>query len=85
MLVYMKKMMIFRYPRQKDQGAAFEKSIAPVDMILYFECKDVSNCITVYIYTLSRNYKIIAFNPNENKLKKNFKLFSFIWNTISLI
>lgn len=36
---------LFRYPRQKDQGAAFEKSIAPVDMILYFECKDVSNYV----------------------------------------
>lgn len=37
-----KGFLIDGYPRQKDQGAAFEKLIAPVDVILYFECKDVS-------------------------------------------
>lgn len=37
-----KGFLIDGYPRQKDQGAAFEKSIAPVDLILYFECKDVN-------------------------------------------
>lgn len=37
-----KGFLIDGYPRQKDQGAAFEKAIAPVDLILYFECKDVS-------------------------------------------
>lgn len=30
-----------RYPREKHQGAAFEKRIAAVDMILYFNCEDV--------------------------------------------
>ncbi len=37
-----KGFLIDGYPRQKDQGAAFEKAIAPVDLILYFECRDVS-------------------------------------------
>lgn len=37
-----KGFLIDGYPRQKDQGAAFEKTIAKVDIILYFECKDVS-------------------------------------------
>lgn len=34
--------LIDGYPREKNQGAAFEKSIAPVDIILYFECAPVS-------------------------------------------
>lgn len=33
--------LIDGYPREKDQGAAFEKQIAPVDIILYFECAEV--------------------------------------------
>lgn len=31
-----------RYPREKHQGAAFERRIAAVDLILYFNCSDVS-------------------------------------------
>jgi len=31
-----------RYPREQAQGAAFEKIIAPVDLILYFECSNVN-------------------------------------------
>lgn len=38
-----KGFLIDGYPRQKDQGAAFESAIAPVDLILYFECRDVSD------------------------------------------
>lgn len=33
--------LIDGYPREKSQGAAFEKQIAPVDIILYFECAEV--------------------------------------------
>lgn len=33
----------FSYPREQAQGAAFERIIAPVDLILYFECSNVSN------------------------------------------
>lgn len=33
--------LIDGYPREKDQGAAFEQQIAPVDVILYFECAEV--------------------------------------------
>lgn len=35
--------LIDGYPREKDQGAAFEKQISPVDIILYFECAEVSD------------------------------------------
>lgn len=30
----------FRYPREQAQGVEFEKIIAPVDLILYFECSN---------------------------------------------
>jgi len=32
--------LIDGYPREQAQGAAFEKVIAPVDLILYFECSN---------------------------------------------
>lgn len=32
----------FSYPREQAQGAEFEKIIAPVDLILYFDCSNVS-------------------------------------------
>ncbi|XP_055387302.1 adenylate kinase isoenzyme 1 [Condylostylus longicornis] len=32
--------LIDGYPREKDQGAAFEKAIAPVNLILYFDCSN---------------------------------------------
>lgn len=33
--------LAFRYPREKSQGVAFEKTIAPVDLIISLECKPV--------------------------------------------
>lgn len=36
--------LIDGYPREPAQGPEFEKIIAPVDIILYFECSDVSCC-----------------------------------------
>lgn len=44
-----KGFLIDGYPRQKDQGAAFEQAIAPVDLILYFECRDVSKFAVLLI------------------------------------
>lgn len=38
----------FSYPREPAQGAAFEKIIGPVDLILYFECSNVSQ-VTCYL------------------------------------
>lgn len=35
--------LISSYPREQAQGAAFERIIAPVDLILYFECSNVSD------------------------------------------
>lgn len=34
-------MLFYRYPREKTQGVAFEKTIAPVDLIISLECKPV--------------------------------------------
>lgn len=52
-----KGFLIDGYPRQKDQGAAFEKAIAPVDLILYFECKDVS-CLTLQMYAMNKDFSL---------------------------
>lgn len=66
--------LIDGYPREKDQGAAFEKQIAPVDIILYFECAEVSsreenekktkerNTIMCFVYVSGYNG---ATNPAE--------------------
>lgn len=35
-----KGFLIDGYPREKDQGAAFEKKIAPADLIIFFDCSD---------------------------------------------
>lgn len=35
-----KGFLIDGYPREKDQGIAFESRIGPADLILYFECTD---------------------------------------------
>lgn len=35
-----KGFLIDGYPREKDQGAAFERKIAPADLIIYFDCSD---------------------------------------------
>lgn len=43
-----KGFLIDGYPREKNQGAAFEKAISPVDIILYFECKPVSYIPTAF-------------------------------------
>lgn len=38
-----KGFLIDGYPREKDQGVAFEEQIAPADLIIYFECTPVSH------------------------------------------
>jgi adenylate kinase len=40
--------LIDGYPREPAQGAAFETMIAPVDIILYFDCSNVSS----FLFTL---------------------------------
>lgn len=52
-----KGFLIDGYPRQKDQGAAFEQAIAPVDLILYFECRDVSKFVEIrHHFAISNRY-----------------------------
>lgn len=53
---FMIEMFVFhRYPREQAQGVEFEKIIAPVDIVLYFECSNVS--------FLFKNWCLI--NPNK--------------------
>lgn len=43
-----KGFLIDGYPREKDQGAAFEKQISPADLILFFDCADVSFFLKIF-------------------------------------
>lgn len=44
MFLFVFLFIYFSYPREKDQGVAFEKKIAPADLVVFFDCADVS-CI----------------------------------------
>lgn len=44
----------FRYPREKDQGVAFEKKIASADLVMFFDCQDVNK---TKIQLLKKNLK----------------------------
>lgn len=58
-----KGFLIDGYPRQKDQGAAFEQAISPVDLILYFECRDVSEICNFYlIYQRYQDFLLFVGN-----------------------
>lgn len=50
---------LFSFPREETQGAAFEESIAPVDLVLYLECSDVSLIAGLAVHAKER--EIIFF------------------------
>lgn len=52
-----------RYPREKSQGVAFEKSIAPVDLIISLECKPVGFWIFFFGKMRVDNTVVIIFSP----------------------
>lgn len=54
-----KGFLIDGYPREKDQGAAFEKQISPADLILFFDCADVS-MILYFIKIYFKNFYFLA-------------------------
>lgn len=56
------------YPREQAQGAAFEKAIAPVDLILYFECSNVSWFEIWAIHTaLNTLWNHLTFSPTKQE------------------
>lgn len=62
------------YPREKDQGAAFEKYIAPVDLILYFECS-ADTMVKRVMYRASQS-AVVRADDNEETIKSRIHTFS---------
>jgi len=78
-----KGFLIDGYPRQKDQGAAFEKAIAPVDLILYFECKD-ETMVARILHRASQSAEVRA-DDNEETIKTRIATFSKNTNEILVL
>lgn len=62
------------YPREKDQGVAFEKYIAPVDLILYFECAE-ETMVKRVMYRASQS-AVVRADDNEETIKSRIHTFS---------
>lgn len=75
-----KGFLIDGYPRQKDQGAAFETAIAPVDIILYFECKDATMVSRILARAAAAAEK--RADDNEATIKNRIATFSTNTNEI---
>lgn len=75
-----KGFLIDGYPRQKDQGAAFEKAIAPVDIILYFECRDATMVSRILARAAAATEK--RADDNEATIKTRIATFSTNTNEI---
>lgn len=57
MFLFVFLFIYFSYPREKDQGVAFEKKIAPADLVVFFDCADVS-CILQKIQWLMSKFGV---------------------------
>uniref|UniRef100_T1GX00 Adenylate kinase active site lid domain-containing protein n=1 Tax=Megaselia scalaris TaxID=36166 RepID=T1GX00_MEGSC len=62
-----KGFLIDGYPREKDQGAAFEKQISPADLILFFDCADQT--LVDRILARAAASKEVRADDNEETLK----------------
>lgn len=76
-----KGFLIDGYPRQKDQGAAFEKDIAPVDIILYFECRDE----TMVSRILKRAEQAVEKRADDNEETLKTRIATFSKNTNEIL
>lgn len=70
-----------RYPREKSQGAAFEKIIAPVDIILYFECK----AETMVARILKRAEQSAVKREDDNEATIRTRIETFVRNTDEIL
>ncbi|CAK1603552.1 unnamed protein product [Parnassius mnemosyne] len=66
-----KGFLIDGYPREKSQGIAFEKAIAPVTVIIYFE----ASCETLTQRLLGRAASSGRADDNEETIKLRLKTF----------
>uniref|UniRef100_A0A336MQY4 CSON015555 protein n=1 Tax=Culicoides sonorensis TaxID=179676 RepID=A0A336MQY4_CULSO len=65
--------LIDGYPREPAQGPEFEKIIAPVDIILYFECSD--NTLVSRIMKRAAESAVKRADDNEETLKTRIATF----------
>lgn len=65
--------LIDGYPREEAQGREFEAAIAPVDLILYFECSD--DTLVNRIKARAAASTEVRADDNEETLKTRIKTF----------
>uniref|UniRef100_U5EZ29 Putative uridylate kinase/adenylate kinase n=1 Tax=Corethrella appendiculata TaxID=1370023 RepID=U5EZ29_9DIPT len=65
--------LIDGYPREPAQGPEFEKFIAPVDIILYFECKNET--LVARILKRASESAVVRADDNEETLKTRIATF----------
>jgi len=76
-----KGFLIDGYPREKNQGAAFEKAISPVDIILYFKCKPE----TMVERILRRAEESEVKRADDNEATIRTRIQTFIKNTDEIL
>ncbi|XP_055700185.1 adenylate kinase isoenzyme 1 isoform X1 [Phlebotomus papatasi] len=65
--------LIDGYPREKSQGAAFEQTIGPVDLILYLECAE-ETMVQRILFRASQSAQVRA-DDNEATIKNRIHIF----------
>ncbi|XP_031626798.1 adenylate kinase isoenzyme 1 isoform X2 [Contarinia nasturtii] len=76
-----KGFLIDGYPREKSQGVAFEKSIAPVDLIISLECKPE----TMVSRILKRAAESVEKRADDNEATIKNRIETFIKNTDEIL
>uniref|UniRef100_A0A1A9W548 Adenylate kinase isoenzyme 1 n=1 Tax=Glossina brevipalpis TaxID=37001 RepID=A0A1A9W548_9MUSC len=76
-----KGFLIDGYPREKNQGVAFEKKIAPVDLIIYFECEDE----TLVNRIMGRAAASTEKRADDNEQTVKARILTFRGNTNSIL
>jgi adenylate kinase len=73
--------LIDGYPREEAQGAAFERIIAPVDLILYFECSNE----TLVARILKRAAQSAEKRADDNEETLKTRIATFRENTEKIL
>lgn len=76
-----KGFLIDGYPREKSQGVAFEKSIAPVDLIISLECRPE----TMVSRILKRASESVEKRADDNEATIKNRIETFIKNTDEIL
>lgn len=76
-----KGFLVDGYPREKSQGVAFEKSIAPVDLIISLECRPE----TMVSRILKRASESVEKRADDNEATIKNRIETFIKNTDEIL